>query len=49
MKKIFSNKKISNFVARIALSAITSNVNSTCEYYVHQPKLPNNAKKLRKF
>lgn len=49
MNKKFMNKKLSIIVARAALLATTSNVNSTCEYKIHQPKLPENAKKLRKF
>jgi len=49
MKKTFLNKKIENLIARLALFAITSTVNSTCDFVVHQPKLPKSAKKLRKF
>ena len=50
-------KKISNLVIRLALSGtsllalaiVTANVNSTCQFIIHQPKLPESAKKLRKF
>lgn len=36
-------------VAALALSATAATANSTCVYITHQPKLPENAKKLRKF
>ncbi|MFR0871722.1 MAG: AgrD family cyclic lactone autoinducer peptide [Oscillospiraceae bacterium] len=36
-------------VAAVAKMATSVNVNSTCAFVVHQPKLPGNAKKLRKF
>jgi len=49
MKNRNLSKKISSFVARTALLATTVNVNSTYEFWWHQPKLPKNAKKLRKF
>lgn len=35
-------------MAKAALIATTVNVNSTCFFVIHQPKLPNGAKKLRK-
>ena len=35
-------------MAKAALIATTINVNSTCFFVIHQPKLPNGAKKLRK-
>lgn len=43
------SKKISSLVAFLSLLAITLNVNLTCDYWAYQPKLPENAKKLRKF
>lgn len=49
MKNKVSNKKLGSLVARIALLSATANVNSTCDYHLHQPKLPKDAKKLRKF
>ena len=36
-------------LAAAAKKATSVNVNSTCLFVVHQPKLPENAKKLRKF
>ena len=35
--------------AALALSTTKAVANSTCVYISHQPKLPPNAKKLRKF
>lgn len=46
------NKLITRFggiVAALALAVTTMNVNSTCIFIVHQPKLPKGAEKLRKF
>lgn len=42
-------RKASTVVASLALLAVTSNVNFTCTFWLHQTKLPENAKKLRKF
>lgn len=36
-------------IAAAAKTAATVNVNSTCAFVIHQPKLPKDAKKLRKF
>lgn len=36
-------------LACFALCITSLNVNTTCMLFVHQPKLPNDAKKLRKF
>ncbi len=36
-------------IAAAAKMATTTNVNSTCGFVIHQPKLPKAAKKLRKF
>lgn len=36
-------------VAAAAKMATIANVNSACMFVAHQPKLPQNAKKLRKF
>lgn len=41
--------KASAVLAPLALLVTTANVNATCAGAVHQPKLPDNAKKLRKF
>lgn len=42
-------KKVNNLIAKTALAVTKANVNSTCPYSMHQPKLPEAAKKLRKF
>lgn len=39
----------SKVVASVALFVTALNVNSVCMYIAHQPKLPEAAKKLRKF
>jgi cyclic lactone autoinducer peptide len=36
-------------IANMALKVTEHNVNSTCLFFLHQPKLPEKAKKLRKF
>lgn len=36
-------------LARTAMFVTKTNVNSACMFISHQPKLPENAKKLRKF
>jgi len=46
-KKI--TKKINDLIAKVALAATVSNVNTTCDYWAYQAKLPESAKKLRKF
>lgn len=40
---------LSRTAASVALMVTTYNVNSCCIFLVHQPKLPNEAQKLRKF
>ncbi|WP_303864845.1 cyclic lactone autoinducer peptide [Alkalibaculum bacchi] len=47
MKKIIM--KISGLVASLALMVTIANVNSSCMFVMHQPKLPKGAEKLRKF
>ncbi len=47
MKK--ENKKANEILAKIALTVTKIQVNSACGFVMHQPKLPENAKKLRKF
>lgn len=51
MKKedIALNKLLGKVVAEAAKKVTTANVNSACIYLLHQPKLPKEAKKLRKF
>jgi cyclic lactone autoinducer peptide len=41
--------KFAGMVAGVALLLTTFNMNSTCIYIAHQPKLPEQARKLRKF
>jgi cyclic lactone autoinducer peptide len=41
--------KIGTSLASLALMVTTLNVNTACMLFVHQPKLPDNARKLRKF
>lgn len=40
---------LSKVVANAALSVTSISVNSACIFFAHQPKLPQGAKKLRKF
>lgn len=40
---------IKKAIAAAAKMATSANVNSTCMLFAYQPKLPQNAKKLRKF
>ncbi|NCC15450.1 MAG: cyclic lactone autoinducer peptide [Clostridia bacterium] len=40
---------LGGMVATLAVVITTLNVNTTCLYMAHQPKLPDAAKKLRKF
>lgn len=52
MKNNKKDSKIIGFkkaVASAAKMATAANVNSACFFVAHQPKLPENAKKLRKF
>lgn len=41
--------KLSGIVASLALVITAFNVNSACVFLVHQPELPDEAKKLSKF
>lgn len=41
--------KIGASLASLALIITTLNVNTACMLFVHQPKLPDNAKRLRRF
>lgn len=47
MRKIVM--KYAGIFAAFALAVTTLSVNSTCLVTLHQPKLPESAKKLRKF
>lgn len=42
-------KKYGNIVSAFALVITTISANNMCFYIFHQPKLPDTAKKLRKF
>ncbi|MDF2474336.1 MAG: hypothetical protein K0R21_2118 [Anaerocolumna sp.] len=46
--KDFINK-FGGMIASLALLVTALNVNTTCAWIVHQPKLPEGARKLRKF
>ena len=41
--------KFAGVLASLALLVTTANVNATCACAIHQPVLPKNAGKLRKF
>jgi cyclic lactone autoinducer peptide len=47
LKKEF--KRTSRLIARAALAVTKANMNSTCIFAFHQPKMPEVAKKLRNF
>jgi len=47
MKSLYT--KFAGIVATLALLVTAGNVGVTCAFYIHQPKLPEGAKKLRKF
>jgi cyclic lactone autoinducer peptide len=38
-----------SFIASLAILVTKMNVSSNCFFYVHQPKLPEGAKRLRNF
>lgn len=42
-------QKVDAVIASLANQMTKSNVNTVCVFHIHQPKLPNGAKKLRKF
>ena len=41
--------KYASVLAALALVVTTVNANSTCYFVMHQDKMPESAKKLRKF
>nr|WP_312577105.1 cyclic lactone autoinducer peptide [Sedimentibacter sp.] len=41
--------KFSKLLASLALMVTASNINTTCLFIAHQPELPAEANKLRKF
>ena len=42
-------KAIGNIVAKGARAVAKNNANTMCPFVMHQPKLPDKVKKLRKF
>ena len=42
-------KKVNAVVAKAALGVARTNANTACPFLIHQPKLPEKVKKLRKF
>ena len=40
--------KIESVIANLALTVTTLDVNTTCTWILHQPKLPKDAEKLRR-
>lgn len=44
----FLRKNFGTFLAAAVLFITTCNVNSTCIYVVHQPKMPEEANRLKK-
>lgn len=49
MKNNTKSNKLGKVMAKLALKTTQSNANSACIFISHQPKLPETAKKLRKF
>lgn len=51
MKKVISKSfwKLGSCIAALAVIATTLTANSACVWFSHQEKLPEAAKKLRKF
>lgn len=48
MKKILK-EKVLGFVRRTSVKTAEQSANQTCLWWIHQPKLPEKVKKLRKF
>lgn len=44
-----SMKKLSESIGKVGYQITKTNVNSACAVFMHQDKLPDTAKKLRKF
>ncbi len=49
MKKFISKLKIGNIIPALAVAVVTVMSNSTCAFIAHQAKMPEEARKLRKF
>ena len=47
MKK--KTKKIDKMLAAVALASAKNNINSTCAWFLYQPKVPDSVKELRRF
>lgn len=47
MKTLYT--KFAGIVAALAIFVTAANVGVTCAFLIHQPELPEGAKKLRKF
>jgi len=47
MKKIIL--RVSGLIACFALAITAMNVNAACIFIIHQPKMPENSLRLRKF
>lgn len=46
---VFKKIKINGLIAAISMLVLTIMANSACAFYAYQDKLPEEAKKLRKF
>lgn len=49
MKGNTKTNKLGKVMAKLAIRTTQANANSACIFITHQPKLPETAKKLRKF
>lgn len=49
MKKVKNTPVLANSLKKIANTMISSSANSRCAFVYHQPKLPTEIKKFRKF
>lgn len=49
MKNSTKANNLGKVMAKLALKTTQTNANSACVFITHQPKLPETAKKLRKF
>lgn len=49
ISRIFKYDSLLKIVSFIALTMAMINVNTACAFIMHQPKLPESVKKLRKF
>lgn len=48
MKKTVKGK-VAGLTAKVTEAVAKANANAACAFGIHQPKLPENVKKLRKF